>query len=124
LGGAIRNEEALRKACEEAIEHLERCGEQLTEATNGITNVGTLRNLSLAVRFASDEAKAAEVDHRASEDVVQEEQERFGEARKQRRVVERFRERRRQAWSLDAARKEQRDHDGLAQQRWARRGES
>jgi flagellar FliJ protein len=123
LGLAIRNAEARRKAREEADAHLDRCGEQMNETANGVNNAGNLRNLSLAVRVAAHQAKAAEDGQRQSEDAVRVEEERFGRARQERRVMERVRERRRKVWSIEAARKEQRDLDNLVQQRWGRRGE-
>ena len=60
------------------------------------------------------QVEAAERSHRESLDRVRSEQERYGEAREERRVVERLREHRREAWGEDLKRDEQQDQDDLA----------
>ena len=75
---------------------------------------GTLRNLGLVVEAAVGEVEAAERSLRESLDRVAEEQERYGEARRERRVVERLREHRRENWTEDLKRDEQQEQDGLA----------
>jgi flagellar FliJ protein len=117
LGGALREEEARRKALEEAAARLDRCGEQIVEATGKTTTAGALRNLNLAVHAAAGEVEAAEDSHRAAEANVDTEREKFGEARTERRVVERLRERRQEAWSVETSRSEQREHDEAARHR-------
>lgn len=122
LGRALHDAETRRKARKEAEDHLDRCEEQLNAAANGVSNAGDLRNLGQAVRAAASNAKAAEENQRESEDALRTEEEKFGEARKERRVVELARERKRKVWSIEAARKEQEDVDNLVQQRWSKRG--
>jgi len=120
LGRALHDEETRRKALEEACAHLDRCGEQISERTNGIVEAGTLRNLGLAVKAAAGGVQDAEDEHRAAEVSVQEEQEKFSLARMERRIVERLKERRREAWNVEATREEQRECDGVAAQRHTR----
>jgi flagellar FliJ protein len=115
---AIREEEEQRRVREAARDRLERCGEELAGATGGLTNAGTLRNLDLTVRAAANELEAAAESHEAAQDDLRTEADRFGEARKERRVVERLRERRRGDWEKQSGQDEQRECDALAQQRW------
>ncbi len=114
LGGALREEEARRKALEEAAAHMNRCGDQIVEAAGKTTTAGALRNLNLTVRAAAGGVEAAEDSHRAAEENVETERVKFGEARTERRVVERLRERRQEAWSVEVSRSEQREHDEMA----------
>jgi flagellar export protein FliJ len=120
LGQALRDEEARRRSLEEAAARFDRCGEQIAEKSNGIVHAGTLRNLRLTVKAAADDVEAAVDEHKAAEASVQEEQERFGVARMERRIVERLREQRQEAWNIEASREEQGEIDGVALQRHAR----
>lgn len=117
LAQAMRDEEARRDALAEAAARLGRCGEQIADASGAGSRAGTLRNLGLTVAAAASEVEAAEVSHRAAVDVVEVEQQRFGEARKERRVVERLREQRETAFDQEVSREEQREIDSIAQHR-------
>jgi len=124
LSGALREEEERRKALETASDRLGRCGEQIAGAAGKTTTAGTLRNMDLAVRAAAGQVEAAQSSHRAAEEQVVTEQEKFGEARTERRVVERLRERRLSAWQVETSREEQNDHDETARHSRQRTGKS
>ena len=123
LGQALREEEDRRDAMEEATDRLGRIGEQLAEGRASITSAGTLCNLGLTVKAAVGEIEAAERSHRESLEKVEAEQERYGEARKDRRVVERLREHRQETWTADFKRHEQQEQDGLARHQARERSE-
>jgi flagellar export protein FliJ len=124
LGDAMQKEEAARQTSEEAEARLERCRGQAAPPVEVVSAAGTLRNLNLAVYLAAQQARSASDDHEATVDDVATKQEEFGAARKDRRVIERLRENRKQSWSVEAAREEQKELDGIALQRWQCRGES
>jgi len=114
LAQAVRDEQERRAALDEAAARLDRCGEQIAgTGSGGATTAGALRNLGLTVQAAVHQVRAAEDSLESAVDSVQTEQERFGQARRERRVVERLRERRRTAWGAEAAREEQRELDGM-----------
>jgi len=114
LGHARRAEQTRKETLDEADGYLRRCSSQVAETTEETTPAGMLQNLDLAVRAAARQAKAAADEHRAAEEQVQAEEERFGRARQKRRVVERLRKRREEAWSQEASREEQRECDSQA----------
>jgi flagellar protein FliJ len=122
LSQAMTEEEERRRAVEEASDRLERCGVQMAGAAGQTTTAGTLRNMGLAVRVAAGQVEAAESSHRAAEAKVVTEQERFGEARTERRVVERLRENRHSAWRVESSRAEQREIDEATRGRNDSRG--
>jgi flagellar FliJ protein len=124
LSRAIHREEEMRGAREAARARLERCQVQAGDPALAATPAGLLRNLNLTVNLAADLVEAAEQDHRASANALDTVRDEFGEARKERHVIERLRERRHDAWMRDESREEQKECDGVAQQRWIARGES
>jgi flagellar export protein FliJ len=122
LADAIQAEERRRQGSQEASARLERCGQQLLSAAGDVQSAGTLRHLGQAVRTAARDARQAEASHTASTEVLRSEQEKFSEARKERRVVERYRERRQELWDLEAARSEQKRMDEIERHQRVQRG--
>jgi flagellar FliJ protein len=118
LGQAQRDEQARRDAVDQAEARLDRTAEQLREAAGTVTTAGALRNLGLTVDAAQSHLEAVEDQHRAAQEAMETEQERFGEARKERRVVERLRDRRHEAWTFETSREEQKNQDEIAARRW------
>jgi flagellar export protein FliJ len=114
LGRAMRAEQACREAVEEALSQLSRCNEQMAGSPEEVSTAGLLRNLGLTVEAAAQRLHLAERDHAEAVDERAEEQERFGQARIDRRVVERLREHQAAAHSLEASRHEQRELDGIS----------
>jgi flagellar export protein FliJ len=118
LARAVREEQERRAAVEAANARLERCGDQL--ATPGVATAGALRNLGLTVEAAARQLEQANGAHRAAQDAVGEHELQFGEARRDRRVIERLRERRQAAFEVERSRAEQKEIDGHATQKHAR----
>ncbi len=114
LGDAVRAEETQRRDLENAERELGRAGEQATGAVGGVTTAGALSNLRLAVRAAATRLEGAAESHREAEQGRVQEQDRFGAARKDRRVVERLREKREETWKREVDRSEQSDIDEVA----------
>jgi flagellar export protein FliJ len=117
LSEAMRAEQASRASLEEAEALLDRCADQIADGAGSIANAGSLTNLGLTVEAAAQQVEAAEGTHRRASDAVETEQQRFGQARQERRVVERLREHRQEAWQQEESRKEQKELDGLSHHR-------
>lgn len=117
LGHALHAERDQRTALERARGDLARAGEQMGGAPQDARPAGAVRNLGLTLQAAALAVDAAAMAHLDTVAAVEQEQERFGEARKDRRVLEKLRDRRRAGWSEDGARAEQRESDGLAESR-------
>ncbi len=123
LGVAVREEQDRREAIERATERLGRIGAQLAEGGASLTRAGTLRNLGLTILAAAGEIEAAERSHAESLARLECEKERYGEARRERRVVERLREHRKESWAEDEKRAEQVEHDELVRHQARERSE-
>ena len=117
LGLALGAEEVRREELRDAVARLRRFGEQAAGAVGGVTTAGALRTVGLSVRAVAEELESAAESHRVAEATLANEAERFGEARRERRVVERLRDRREAAWNQDASRHEQTEIDRLARRR-------
>jgi flagellar export protein FliJ len=124
LGQAMRKEEAERQALDEASERLGNCGEQIAEVVDGVARAGTLTNLRLAIEAALRQVDSAAVSHQEALDQMQRERELFSQARVERRVVERLREKRHAAWTEEASRVEQSEMDSVARNRRSTSGRS
>jgi flagellar FliJ protein len=122
LAGALREEEARRAALAEAAARLDRSCNQMAEAAGSVARAGTLCHLGLAMARAAESVRSAEETHQEAVDCVEAEQDRFGQARKDKRVIERLRERRSDSWRAEVERHEQREMDSVARQRHARGG--
>ena len=117
LGQAMREEETQRQALEEASERLGSCGDQIAGVLDGVATAGALTNLRLAIESAMRQVDSAAQSHQAALDQMQQERELFSQARVERRVVERLREKRRAAWTEEASRVEQSELDTIARNR-------
>jgi flagellar export protein FliJ len=117
LGLARLLEAARREALDHAQRDFERAGEQAGGEPGSVFRAGELRNLALAVEAAAGRVDEADASHRAAEAEVSEEMERFGLARRERRVLERLREHREQHWVEERGREEQKDIDEVAGRR-------
>lgn len=89
--------------------------------TGAVMSVGMLHNLELTVRAASTEVEATEVALDAAAGEVTKSSERYVEARRDRRVLERLREARLHNWTEDEARRDRRAMDDVAQVHGQRR---
>ena len=124
LGQAMRKEEAQRQALDEASERLGSCGDQIAGVLDGVAPAGALTNLRLAIEAAMRQVDSAALSHQTALDQMQQERELFSQARVERRVVERLREKRRAAWTEEASRVEQSEMDSVARNRRSNRGRS
>ena len=121
LARAVRDEQEHGAAVARAAERLDRSREQVAARTAEIANAGTLRNLGITVEAAARQVKEAEGAHQAALENVEVEEQKFGVARMERRVVERLKEKRREVWATESARSEQKELDALSGQRHARK---
>jgi flagellar export protein FliJ len=124
FGQAMRKEETQRQALQQASERLGSCGEQIAGVLDSVAPAGALTNLGLAIEAAVRQVELAETSHQAALDQVRQERELFSQARVERRVVERLREKRRAAWTEEAARVEQSEQDSVARNRRSTSGRS
>jgi flagellar protein FliJ len=115
LGEALREEEARRAALRESQERLAEAHNQLAATPKEMSQAGTLRNLELTLQALDGEARTLESSHEQSMEVVEEERLRFEQARVARRVIERLREHRREAWGIEVNRIEQAMNDEAGQ---------
>ena len=113
LGDALRGERDQRALLQRADAGLARAGEQVDGAGSGPQPAGAVRNLRLPLQAAALAADQAARSHQESVESVAREQARFGAARRDKRVLEKLRERRRAGWTADRSREEQRETDGL-----------
>ncbi len=124
LGQAMRREETQRQALADASERLGSCNDQIAGVLDNVAPAGALTNLRLAIEAAMRQVDSAAVSHQAALDQMQQERELFSQARVERRVVERLREKRRAAWTEEASRVEQGEHDSVARSRRSASGRS
>lgn len=115
LGEALREEETRRAALRESQERLAEAQNQLASTPREMSQAGTLRNLELTLQALDGEARTLETSHEKSVEVVEEERLRFEQARVARRVIERLREHRREAWGIEVNRIEQAMNDEAGQ---------
>ena len=117
LGKALAEERAHRERLLRASEGLDRAGDQVLQDSGEAQSAGALRNRGLTLQAAMLAAEAAALAFREAQEQVAREQERFGDARKDRRVIEKLREKRHEGWSVESTRAEQRESDGLTEAR-------
>lgn len=117
LGEALADERERRARLEQASEQVDRAGEQVVRSSDAASTAGAMRNRGLTLQAAVLAAEAAASAHREAQASVEREQESFGEARKDRRVLEKLREKRHEGWSVESTRAEQRESDGLTEAR-------
>jgi len=123
LGRAMRDEAERREAEETAEERLRASREQAQPQTGAAQPAGALRNLGLAIQAAAQHADHAAASREEAERAVEGERALYQEARRDRRVIERMREKRYEDWTREAGRTEQREMDGLALDRHTRKQE-
>jgi len=123
LGRAAREEAERRDAKERAEVRLRDSREQAMPAAGAAQPAGALRNLGLAITAAAQHADATAAASDEARRALEGERHRYQEARRDRRVIERMREKRYEDWTREADRTEQREIDGLALDRHVRREE-
>jgi flagellar export protein FliJ len=123
LGEALKDEEQRREALRESQERLADAQDQLSSTPREMSQAGTLRNLELTVDALAGQARSLEDTHEQSVERVEEERVRFEQARVARRVIERLREHRREAWEVEVNRHEQGVNDEAGQRAHGSRGD-
>lgn len=122
LRDALTRAEETERVKQVAEDHLERCHGQAADAATGATfPAGVLRNLRQAIDTAVRIVEEARTSDKSSQEDVDSSREEFGEARQERRVLERLRERAHDSWKEDASRREQIHCDEVARQQWGNR---
>ncbi len=122
LGDALQDEERDRRNLEEITAEHDRAQLQMENIGSGTPRAGVLVNVGRALRrFRSRQQAAGEV-HQETLKRVGAERERFTEARKERRVLERLRDRKQAEWSAQYAKEEQASTDEVASRRNSRDG--
>lgn len=114
LGDAIGREETVRLELEDSIRLHEEMRRQREELVPRTAAAGTLLNLERAIHRAEQQRAAVGDAHCKAVAQVAEERERFAARRKERRILEKLRERRRDQWTTDHNRFEQAAMDEIA----------
>lgn len=114
LGSARRSEDAERQRLEEASDQLDRCGEQIAAGASEVRAAGTMDVLAMTVSDAAGRVEEASASHTEAAARVRQEEDHYCDARKDLRVLEKLRERRRTLWNLESSREEQKDTDAQA----------
>lgn len=123
LGRALREQVARREALEQAQERLGEAREQAAPGPGRVSPAGTLHNLGLTVAAAVDQRDVAAASQVEAEATLAAERERYEATQRDRRVIERLREKRFEDWTREEGRKEQQELDGLAIDRHRRQQE-
>lgn len=118
MGAAMRAEEALRDSLVRAQRDFDTSTEQVVRAGGGPPQpAGALRNFELTRAAATARIDLATESLQVAQGEVVVEKERYGEKRRELRIVELLREKRLGAWKEDVSRAEQKDIDHVALQR-------
>ena len=123
LGRALRDETARREALEQAQAQLDHAQQQASPRQGHVSLAGVLRNLGLTVTAAETQRDSSAVSRDEAIQQVDAERERYASAQRDRRVIERLREKRLEDWTREQGRKEQQEMDGLALDRHRRQQE-
>ena len=107
LGAARRAEEEARILAERGKARLEEARDQYGRISQAPAQAGLLRNLELSVEQLTHQYALLSEAHAKSEVKVEAERALFEEARMAKRVIERLKEQRREAWNQELARYEQ-----------------
>ena len=115
LGLAMRSEQESVDALQRAQRDFERAGESAAQTAGAqVLPAGTLGNFDLSRDAASGRIEAAGVDLDAARVRVVDEQDRYGVARRDLRVIDRLKEKRFEAWREAGAREDQKETDSVA----------
>ncbi|MBD3163285.1 MAG: flagellar export protein FliJ [Candidatus Eisenbacteria bacterium] len=117
LGRALRREEEHQLQRSHAEGNLSRCANQIAEGMRGVVSAGTMGNLRIAFRAAAEGVEEANRSLQEAREEVRAERDRYTEARRDRRVLEKLREKGRADHETRSARKEQSEMDEIAGRR-------
>ncbi len=114
LGAAVDAEEKSKADAEAKAERLNAVADCITSEMGAVATAGALRNLGLVLGAAIEQAETAKGQHEDRQRETEQERERWGKARVERRVIEKLRMRKLDAWAHGAARAEQKEMDEAA----------
>ena len=114
LGVALKLEESERRRSEEIKERTDAARRQLDTGPRRALRAGTIMHLGKTVGQFTERTQAAEAAHQEACSKLNQERDRYAEARKDRRVLERLKERRHGEWQSDISRAEQTAIDEIA----------
>ena len=114
---ALREEESRREALRQSEVRLAEARAQYATTPRELSQAGTLQNLELTVLALVEQSRALSETHEHSLERLEVERHAFDQARMARRVIERLREQREEAWSGEFSRHEQSVSDETAIQR-------
>jgi flagellar export protein FliJ len=117
LAQALREEEARREALVDSERRLAEARAQFATTPRELSQAGTLQNLDLTIEVLASTMRELNQSHEQSLERVEAERHQFEQARMARRVIERLREHRREAWGSEMSRYEQGESDETAIQR-------
>lgn len=118
LTDALKEEESRREEMRASQEKLAEAREQYASRPREMSQAGMLRNLKLTIEALAGQARSMEDTHGKSLERVNEERARFEQARMAKRVIQRLREHRREAWGVEMNRHEQIQNDEAGQRSW------
>ena len=122
LGAALRDEADRRAEALAGEGRLADARAQRASTSGGLAQAGTLQNLDLAIGALARTSQALSDQHERSLEKVEHEHRQFEQARMAKRVLERLREQRHDAWLEAYKRWEQEQSDEAAGQRAHGRG--
>lgn len=117
LAGALRHEEAQLKRLRASEAQLAEAEAQYHTTPRDLSQAGTLQNLELTIQALARETRSQGEAHDQSLQQLERERHQFEQARMARRVIERLREHRRDAWGESVSRLEQSENDDVALER-------
>ncbi|NOT35598.1 MAG: flagellar export protein FliJ [Candidatus Eisenbacteria bacterium] len=116
--GAARREEQLREhTAREAAVANERSRDQLGARPSHAVAAGSIQNMRLAVEAVAMAARNAQIDVDKAREHTAAQESQWNDARRDRRVIEKLRERRQGEHAVEASRDEQKELDAMAQNR-------
>lgn len=114
LAQALNEEESDREALHQGLVRLAGARAQLAGSTVSAPRAGTLQNLEMSITLLSRQAEELQASHERSLERLEAERQHYEQARRDRRVLERLREQRREAWAGEYQRWEQAISDETA----------
>ncbi len=114
LGTALQLEAEARRAVENEQERLRLAAGEMEEAARGAARAGTLKNIGTALEVLRLRAEKAAARHREALERLNEEREAYNMVRKERRILERLRDKMRESWHIELSLTEQKQLDEIA----------
>lgn len=112
---AARAQADAARTAREALEHIRAAGrERMHEAHAALPSVGELQQMGLVLEALDTRVAQASTTHAAAEQAARTAQEQLTEAFRDRRVLDRLKEKQQHAWKAEAVRQDLATMDGIA----------